>query len=101
MTKMDPDIEIWQREGSLFGSYDDPGKPGDRLCVETNNVYHHDDMVQVGPFSVHRTIYEGHYYPPQPDHYLPYKPVLDSGRVVFLLLGLILIGLGLGFIIPV
>ena len=101
MTRMDRDIETWQREGSLFGSYDDPRKPGDRLCVETNNVYHHEEMVQVGPFHVHKTIYEGHFYPPTPDHYLPHQTKFDTRKMVLLLLALILVGVGLGFVIPV
>jgi len=101
MTRMDRDIEAWQREGSLFGSYDDPKRAGDRLCVETHNVYHHDEMVQVGPFHVHKTIYEGHFYPPKPDHYLPHKPTFDSRKNLLLILALSLIGVGIGFLIPV
>lgn len=99
--RMDSDIEKWQREGSLFGSYDDPSRPGDRLCVETNNVYHHDEMVQVGPFFVHKTIYHGHFYPPKPDHYLPDKPKFDLRKLILLILGLTLLGIGIGFLIPV
>lgn len=101
MTRMDRDIETWQREGSLFGSYDDPNRPGDRLCVETHNVYHHDEMVQVGPFFVHKRIYDGHYYPPRPDHYLPPTENLNAPKVILLIFGLILLGVGLGFLIPV
>ncbi len=75
--------------------------PGDRLCEETHNVYHHDRMVQVGPFFVHKDIYDGHFYPPQAEDYAPPRPSLTPFRLVLLVLGLILVGLGVGLVLPV
>jgi len=97
---MDEDITEWQRAGSLFGSYDDPSKPGDRLCVETHNVYHHDRMVQVGPFFVHKDIHESYFYPPQPEDYMNREPRLGPWKILLMILGFILVGIGIGFVIP-
>lgn len=71
------------------------------MCEETHNVYHHDRMVQVGPFFVHRDIYDGHFYPPQPEDYAPQPPSLTPVRLGLLVLGLILLGVGLGLVLPV
>lgn len=81
--------------------YDEPDKPADRLCVETHNVYHRDRMVQVGPYFVHKDIYDGYFYPPKPEDYEPLNPSLSNGKAVLLFLGLALIGLGIGCLIPV
>jgi hypothetical protein len=98
---MREDIAEWQRQGPLFGSYDEPGKPGDRLCVETHNVYHHDRMVQVGPFFVHKNIYESAYYPPKAEDYAPELSTLKRGHVILMVVGLLLVGIALGSLIPV
>jgi hypothetical protein len=100
MSRIEPDIAAWQREGSLFGCYDDPRLPGDRLCVETHNVFNHDRMVQVGPFHVHKAIHSSYFYPPRPDDYFAHEPALGTARSVMGLLGLILLGIGTGLLIP-
>lgn len=81
--------------------YDQPDKPADRLCVETHNVYHRDRMVQVGPYFVHKNIHEGYFYPPNPKDYEPADPRLGKGKSILLVFGLFLVGVGLGFLIPV
>lgn len=98
---MDEDIAEWQREGALFGSYDEPTRPGDRLCVETHNVYHHDKMVQVGPYFVHKDIHEGYFYSPKPEDYAPRDPSLGKGRTLLMVVGLALLAIGIGMVIPV
>ena len=99
MTRMDEDISDWQRQGPLFGCYDEPQRPGDRLCVETGNVYHHERMVQVGPYSVHKDIHDSYFYPPKPEDYDPPKsPEFGPGKVVALILGLLCLGVGLGLL---
>jgi hypothetical protein len=92
---------MWQREGHLFGSYDDPSLPGDRLCVETHNVYHHDCVVQVGPFHVEKRIYLGHYHPPMEEDYAQTVPQWGVWRTLCFVVGVILLGLGIGFLLPV
>ena len=58
-------------------------------------------MVQVGPFHVHKDIYDGHYYPPQPEDYLPDQPALKPIKIALLAFGLILLGVGIGTLLPV
>lgn len=101
MGRIDPDIAVWQREGPLFGSFDDPGLPGERLCVETHNVYHQECMIQVGPYFIHQDIARGRYYPPRPEDYAPEARTMGTARTLMLVLGLVLLGLGAGFLLPV
>lgn len=100
MTKIDADIAAWQREGPLFNSCDHPELPGDRVCVETHNVYHHANMVQLGPFYVHKAIYEGYYHPPTPDDYQDVIPVMSRSKSLLMVVALVLIGVGIGLMLP-
>ena len=69
--------------------------------METHNVYHHDRMVQVGPYFVHKDIYDGYFYPPKPENYAAREPALSRSQTFLLVLGLVIIGMGIGFLIPV
>jgi hypothetical protein len=98
---MDADIAIWQREGPLFCSYDDPSLPADRLCIETQNVYHHERMVQVGPYYVHRDVYKSYYTSPKPEDYQTIEPAPRWSVLVLAVIGLMLIGFGIGLLFPI
>jgi hypothetical protein len=69
--------------------------------VETHNVYHRDRMVQVGPYFVHKNIYDGYFYPPKPEDYEPDDASLGKKKTILLVVGLLLVGVGIGFLIPV
>lgn len=58
-------------------------------------------MVQVGPFHVHKSIFSGYFYPPRPEDYMGAAPGLSPARIAALAIGLLLVGMGIGLVLPV
>lgn len=58
-------------------------------------------MVQVGAFHVHKSIYSGYFYPPRPEDYMGITRGLRPGRIALLVIGLLLVGIGIGLVLPV
>lgn len=64
-------------------------------------MYHHERMVQVGPYYVHKDIFDGYFYPPKPEDFEPPTRSLSLRHSILALIGLVFIGIGIGLIIPV